>query len=178
MKKYIIILNLVLLQFSYGQSINNLPKDENGKVHFTNVISSNDLNQEQTYTKTKLFFINNFNSGKDVIQLEDKSNNTIIGKGNTTIEIQSGKYKIPISMSFTIKLESKDHKCKVDIYNVVYNNDSPAELFFNESAEEKYIKANSKTKLIMENYRDQTIDKVALIESKIKTEFDKKNPDW
>lgn len=178
MKKYAIILCVLLFKLSYGQSINTLPKDENGKVHFTSIISSSELSQEETYNKTKLFFINNFNSSKDVIQLDDQKNGTIIGKGNVPIEIQSGKYKFPISMSFTIKIESKDNRCKMDIYNIVYNNESPAEMFFNESADDKYQKLNAKAKLIMENYRDQTIDKVAFIESKIKEEFSKKEKNW
>lgn len=174
MKKFFTIISLCIVQFGYCQKINVLPKDQEGKVHFTKIIASNDLSQEQIYNKTKLFFINNFNSSKDVIQLDDKENSIIIGKGNTTINIQSGKYTVPITMTFTIKIESKNNKCKVDVYNLVYNNESAAETFFNESTEDRYNKSNAKTKIIMENYRDQTLGKIAFIESKIKEEFLKK----
>jgi len=178
MKNITLLFFFLITIFGYSQVIDILPKDEYGKVHFSKIISSNELSQEETYNKSKVFFINNFNSGKDVIQLEDKNNSVIIGKGNTPIEIQSGKYKFSGLMSFSIKIESKDNKCKVDIYNIVYNNDSPAEIFFNQETEKNYKKANGKAKTIMENYRDQTLEKVAFLESKLTEEFNKKNEDW
>lgn len=178
MNNLILAIAMMFPFLSHSQNTNSLPQNENGKVHFAKVIESNNLNQEQTHRKAKLFFINNFNSGKDVIQLDDKDNGVIIGKGNTTINIKSAKYNLPVSMSFTIKIESKDNRCKVDISNIIYNNESPAELFFNESSDHNYNKANANSKIIMNSYRDQTLEKIAFIEGKIKEEFYKKDNSW
>ena len=178
MKNYLLFIFLVFSQLSFSQIINVLPKDENGKIIFTRIIDSNNLNKEQTFTKTKLFFVNTFNSAKDVIQLDDKENGIVMGKGSANINIQSGKFSIPISMSFTIKIESKDGKCRLEVSNIIYNNESPAENFFNDVMEEKYSKANEKGKIVMENYRDKTIEKIDFLESKIKEEFYKKEQSW
>ncbi|AOW10093.1 DUF4468 domain-containing protein [Flavobacterium gilvum] len=172
--KRILISTLLIFSFCvYGQRLNVLPKDENGKVHFTKTIESNNLSQEQAYNKSKSFFSNNFNSAKDVIELDDKEKSTIIGKAHTILNIQNGKITTPVPLSFSIKIESKNNKCNVDIYNLIYNNGTFAETFFSEYNEARYIKANVKNKLIMESYRDQTLEKIAFIESKIKEELNK-----
>ncbi|WP_281227911.1 DUF4468 domain-containing protein [Flavobacterium aquiphilum] len=173
MKRILISALLILSLSGYGQRLNVLPKDENGKVHFTKIIESNNLSQEQIYNKSKLFFTTNFNSVKDVIELDDKGNGTFIGKANTILNIQKGKITTPVPLSFFIKIESKNNKCKVDIYNLIYSNGTFAETFFSEYNEARYIKANVKNKLIMESYRDQTLEKVAFIESEIKEELNK-----
>lgn len=178
MKKIIGILAFLLTQFNYGQTINIFPIDENGKVHYSKIIEVENLNKEQIYNKTKLYFVNNFKSGKDVIQMEDKDNGVIVGNGNTTIVVQSGKYSLAVPMSFSIKLSSKDYKCKIDISNIVYNSTSPAEVLFNDKAEENYLKAKDKAKAIMESYRDQTLEKLTFLETKLKEELLKKEENW
>lgn len=173
MKRILISALLILSLCGYGQRLNVLPKDEKGKVHFTKIIESNNLSQEQTYNKSKLFFTKNFNTAKDVIELDDKENGIFIGKGHTILNIQRGKHTTPAPLSFFIKIESKKNSCKVDIYNLIYNSATFAETFFSEYNEARYINANVKNKLIMESYRDQTLEKIAFIESKIKEELNK-----
>lgn len=171
MKRILICVLLIWSLGGYGQRLNVLPKDENGKVHFAKTIEVSNLSQEQIYSKSKVFFSTNFNTVKDVIELDDKENGIIIGRAYTIINIQYDKYTRPIPLTFLIKIESKKNICKVDIYNLIYNELTFAETYFSDYNEARYIKTSVKNKLVMESYRDKTLEKIAFIESKIKEEL-------
>ena len=52
-----------------------------GKVTYTDVIQLQGVSKDEMYKRAKHWFVDTFNSGKDVIQLDDKENGEVIGKG-------------------------------------------------------------------------------------------------
>ncbi|MDP4289554.1 MAG: DUF4468 domain-containing protein [Bacteroidota bacterium] len=66
--------------FAQDKLLGILPLKD-GKVTYTNIIPYHGVTREEMYDRVKLWFINTYNSGKDVIQLDDKEHGEIIGKG-------------------------------------------------------------------------------------------------
>ena len=54
---------------------------KDGKVTYTDVIQLQGVSKDEMYKRAKHWFVDTFNSGKDVIQLDDKKNGEVIGKG-------------------------------------------------------------------------------------------------
>lgn len=96
---------------------------ENGKVLYTGVVKvDSTITKDELYKRAKKWFIDNYKSANDVIQMDDKDAGEIIGKGYfeerfqpaigagidmkiyhiITISIKDGKYKYKIT-NFTSK---------------------------------------------------------------------------
>lgn len=87
MKSLIAIL-FFISSYIYGQDF-VLPKNENtGKVTFESVVIVDSLSSEQLYLKSRFWLSNVFVKSKNVIDLEDPINKTIIAKGNTPVIIK------------------------------------------------------------------------------------------
>jgi len=79
------------------------------KVTYSDVVSIVSSNKDQLYNNAKIWFINNFKSANDVIQLDDKQAGHIIGKGLT---------QLPDSrLWFTVDLQLKDGRYKYTLTN-------------------------------------------------------------
>ena len=106
---------LIPLQSLMSQEI--FPRDENGNIIYTDVISIDSVNSKDLYNRAHTWFANNFNSAKSVIQLEDKEVGKIIGKGYFVAGIEkssAGVFKTPIMVSvhFTVDIQTKDGRYK------------------------------------------------------------------
>lgn len=55
--------------------------DKNGNISMIDIIESPSLTKEQIYIQANSWFVHTFNSGKSVIQLNDKDAGTILAKG-------------------------------------------------------------------------------------------------
>ncbi len=87
-----------------------------GKITYGGVVQIDGLSSEELYKRTKRWFIETYNSGKDVIQLDDKENGEIIGKGFFETYWQSTFYSgIGINIHETIKIQVKDGRYKYEI---------------------------------------------------------------
>lgn len=81
--------------------------------------------KDDLYLKTKMWFANTFKDAKEVIQLDDKENGIIIGKGSISIYhsqavfAKQGDYTGYIR--FTIKVQVKDGRYKYELYNFVHS---------------------------------------------------------
>jgi len=93
------------------------PEYNDGKIFIQRVICEPELSKDEIYLSAREFFTNNFNCGECVLDLEDKENGVMIGKGN----IFSHRFKhlstINIYLHFTIKIECKNGRYRFTLYN-------------------------------------------------------------
>ena len=54
---------------------------KDGKVTYSNVVQLKDVSKDVMYNRIKHWFADTYNSGKDVIQIDDKETGEIIGEG-------------------------------------------------------------------------------------------------
>lgn len=90
---------------------------KDGVVTYTNVVEVDGVDKEQLYLRAKKWFVIVYKSAKDVIQLDDKENGEIIGKGNFSIVYYS---RAP-SIDHTITISVKDGRFKYLITDLVYS---------------------------------------------------------
>jgi hypothetical protein len=87
-----------------------------GKITYTGVVHVDSLSSEELYKRSKRWFFDTYNSGKDVIQLDDKESGEIIGKGFFETYWQSSFLGgISINVYQTIKVQVKDGRYKYEI---------------------------------------------------------------
>ena len=84
MKKVIqlIILTLILVANNvFAQDNPILPIDEKtGKIVYSEIVKVDSTSSPELYLRAKTWFVRNFNSANNVIQLDDKESGKIIGK--------------------------------------------------------------------------------------------------
>ena len=121
----------LLLAFacSYGQDklLDILPAKD-GIVTYTEVVQVDSINKAILYKKAKKWFVANYKSAKDVIQLDDQENGEITGKGNFNVSYFTRE---PI-ISHTISIFVKDGRYKYLITGLTYS-DNQNETFSIES---------------------------------------------
>lgn len=86
------------------------------KVTYTDVIQLQGVSKDEIYKRAKHWFINTYSSGKDVIQLDDKENGEIIGKGCFKafwmISFYAGQN---VNVWKTIKIQIKNDRFRYEI---------------------------------------------------------------
>lgn len=110
----------IAIAFSPFMSISqnvNVPMDGNKNVIYSQVVPIEGVTQDALYGKAKLWFANSFNSAQDVIQMDDKQNGVIVGKGITIIN-EPGMQPVRKTWYYTIKIQVKDGKYKAEIYDM------------------------------------------------------------
>jgi hypothetical protein len=118
MSKFFTALFLLLAVSSFGQDeklLDVLPMKD-GKVTYTGIIQVDSSDKSKLYNKAKKWFIEQYKSAKDVIQLDDKENGEIIGKGYFETVWQMG-FGIAQKVNdwHTVKVSVKDNKFKYEI---------------------------------------------------------------
>jgi hypothetical protein len=115
MKCLFILLSFLLCSNIYSQQITKAEYDDMGKVFFqrTDSISKS---KDLLYAISKEWISNTFRSGKAVIDLDDKDNGKIIGKGSFDGFVTN--YNVLIHYHFTIKIETKNNKVRFTIYDI------------------------------------------------------------
>lgn len=109
---------LTFIFFSSSASLQQSAKadfDNSGNIFFQRIDSIN-KSKDELFSISKEWIVNTFKSGKAVIELEDKEKGIIIGKGATEKTIT--KYNFKIFYLYTIKIEMKDSKARLTIYNI------------------------------------------------------------
>jgi hypothetical protein len=125
MKKiFILILALFITQeiFAQDKLLGILPLKE-GKVTYSDVIQFQGVSKDEMYKRVKLWLNENYNSNKDVIQLDDKDRGEIIGKGCFRAKWNFRFYTV-LSMNVwkTIKIQIKNDSLKYEISDFRLNN--------------------------------------------------------
>ncbi len=96
----------------------------NGKIMYTGVVSVDSASKkDDLFQRTKLWFVENYTSANDVIQMEDKENGIIVGKGYFEEMWQVTFYaSMKVKVYHTIKMYVKDGRYRYEItdFNVKY----------------------------------------------------------
>lgn len=114
MKKYLLVILASMLVFNCaGPTPQGYPYSEaSGQFEYEDVVTVDSIPSNEIYNSFKKWVAQNYNSSKDVIQLDDDQNNHMIirGKFNTDLFGKSGWY------DHTINLYAKDGRYK---YNII-----------------------------------------------------------
>ncbi len=120
---FTIIIYLVTVNcYSQDKLLNILPLKD-GKVNYSGVVTIDSVNKDELYNRSNLWFVDTYKSSKDVIQLDDKANGNLVGKGYFDVYwMYSFVMGLDVSIWHTVKLQFKDGKYKYEIYdfNVKY----------------------------------------------------------
>jgi len=119
MKKLLLILFASINTFCYSQEklFDVLPLN-NDKIYYSGIVNVDSINALELYHRGKKWFIDSFNSAKDVIQLDDKENFEIVGKGFFE-ELWAVTFyaSIQVKVWQTIRIQCKDGRFKYEFYD-------------------------------------------------------------
>lgn len=120
MKKVFIGLLLMISISMQAQTKDSLsmPTFDSKTVGIQEVVQVDSMTKKELYQKAKLFFIDNFKSAKDIIQMDDAENGIIIGKGISKFSFWNVMAQAELPMRMTIKIEVKDNRFRYTIYDV------------------------------------------------------------
>ncbi|MET4138480.1 DUF4468 domain-containing protein [Pedobacter sp. UYP1] len=127
MKKLTVLLALTLCTlFTYCQEIISYPDFgipvKNGMPFYELIDSINvkGKNKDQIYDACRKAFADIFTNSKSVIELENKQDGGITGKGITSISYKIGAMGISdqADINFSINFQSKDSKYRIQLYDI------------------------------------------------------------
>lgn len=116
--KKILLLSLLLCGFlGYSQDKKErpiLPIDSaTGKIFYKGVVNVDSVSKQELYLRAREWFVNSFKQSNSVIQMDDKESGTIIGKGNTSIYLNTMFGSMDVGfIRFTVSVYVKDGKYK------------------------------------------------------------------
>ena len=101
--------------------------EKDGKVIFTDVVTvDSTVKKEELFNRARVWFVTEYRSANDVIQMQDKDAGIIIGKGSFIVSNGVGIMINTLKVANTIKLYFKDGKYKYEITDFnVYEGDLP-----------------------------------------------------
>lgn len=135
------------------------------KVGIQKVIDVDSAKKNDLYIRAKLFFAEQFKSAKEVIQLDDKEQGIILGKGLTKISYWNIFSKTYEDLFFTLKFELKDYKFRYTISDITHSTYKfPVEMYWKNTGMTKKIR-----KAISESLQDLS----NMIESEMKKPLNK-----
>ena len=141
---FICFFPLISFSQSYNYDELYLPKNE-GKIVYSEVISADSKTKEEIYTKSKVWYANNFKSAEAVITFEDQTSGIISGNGNFIITVPILGRPTNYYCKFTVRIESRDSRYKYSIQDIsiggVSDPGTPIETLF---SREWMIKKNGK----------------------------------
>ena len=125
MKKiFILIIALFIsLEISAQERLLGILPLKEGKVTYSDVVQLKGVSKDELYKRVKLWFIENYNSSKDVIQLDDKENGEIIGKGCFRAKWNFRFYtQLSMNVWKTIRIKINNDSLKYEISDFRLNN--------------------------------------------------------
>lgn len=119
--RFIVIILFFVSYHLQGQErlLNILPLVD-GLVTYTGVIRVDSISKDELYGRAKRWFITTYKSPKDVIELDDKEDGEIIGKGTIRIVYY---FRDPY-IDHTISIATKDNRFKYIITDLTYSENS------------------------------------------------------
>lgn len=109
------LLFVTISSYSQDKLLDILPLVE-GRVTYTGIVQVDDVSSDELYNRAKRWFVDTYKSGKDVIQLDDKENGEIIGKGffeeMWMVTFYGGQN---VNVWQTIKVQMKDGRYRYEI---------------------------------------------------------------
>lgn len=154
--KMMVIYLLLAPYWSFSQDLHLPEKD--GKVVYEQIDSFPGTSKEELYNRSKIWFVKTFKSAKDVLQLEDKDNGQLIGKGNFQYINSVFTAQATWICAFTAQIDCKENKARIKIYDISASSTGSATAeHFNKykSHSQKHIKAiNQNIEGLMATYRE------------------------
>src|ERR1700710_520458 len=120
MKYFTLILVLAASHCFAQKDTIQLPYKD-GKVIYQQIDTINGATKTQLYDKAKLWVANAFKSANAVIQIDDKENGQIVGKGNFRIDFKVFTSKWFTTCFFTVKIDTRDNKARATVYDIYFN---------------------------------------------------------
>jgi hypothetical protein len=124
MKKYLLILSLFIITANYSQTAKEMLSeiegkwelDDNGNVTILKIIEVPELKKEEIYNRVLNYFTYNYVSGKSVIQIQDKENGHIVGKGiYNDVHIGTSLITTFIDVWHILRVDIKEGKVRIII---------------------------------------------------------------
>lgn len=99
-----------------------LALDKNNSLTYTQVIECGEQTKEKLYVTLNHWFVESFNDANSVIQLNDKEEGVIIGKGylSDIAGHLGGMNAYNVSVHPIIKVDIKDKKNSCDLYRTMF----------------------------------------------------------
>lgn len=115
----------LLMIFSFATTLMaQLPKDESGKVMYSNIVELDGLTKQEIYEKTKFWVMSNLKSGDNMTQFDEEKFDQIIGTGNLILQVDNKDKKIKKMklkegfLNFKFIVFIKDGKLKYQVGNL------------------------------------------------------------
>lgn len=115
---------LFLSVFLFALKIN---AQQDTLIAYSDIVQTDSIGQNQLFINARDWFNKTFNSSKDVLQIIDKENGQLSGKGilGGTFTVKYwGDYTSPIDCSFSIDIKVKEGKYKYSFTNFIPKGDS------------------------------------------------------
>lgn len=181
MKKLVILFSLACLPF-LGMA-QDMPVDpETKKVTYSEVVPAEGLSQSDIYLQAQAWFAKTFNDANSVIQVQDKEQGLLIGKGMSEENINN----VLTPFWFTVKIEAKEGRYRYEItdiaamdypfsYNGYYHGKAPIETIAITNLKDKKGKPRKHNLA----YKTKTIERANSLGSSIKAAINlKAKSEW
>jgi hypothetical protein len=95
-----------------------VPVNSEGKIYYEGVVKlDSTTKKDELYRKGREWFVNTYVDAKEVLQLDDKTDGKMIGKGIYKYSFFNGLNSSSVTMGFTLNLDVKDGRYRYRIYN-------------------------------------------------------------
>lgn len=113
-------------KYSYEDLLNivkRAPFDESGDFTLSEVVKVEGVSQKDLFKAINLFVVEAYKDASNVIQLNDPETCTIICKGTSAAKAWKGDIIVGAiteyeTMYYTLKIQCKDERFKIDIYDI------------------------------------------------------------
>lgn len=90
----------------------DLPYDEFGNIKFERIFNFDSLSKDQLYSRAKTWFVENYKSANDVLQMDDKESGRLIAKG-IHVYVVTDLVDFQFDLWHQLKVYVKDNKAKI-----------------------------------------------------------------
>lgn len=161
MNKFTFLFGITILITVNSKGQQQLPMKD-GKVFYEETDTMPNTSKTDLYNKSRIWFVNTFNSAKAVLQMDDKEAGIVMGKGITTYDagnVLTGTMNN--SINYTININIKDNKCRIQVYDIFVSNQNAS---YTPEYCLKYPKMNKKK---LEKIDDSVRDLIASFKASI-----------
>ena len=119
---------ILLPAISIAQSDTTTLPFKDGKIFYEEIVQvDTSYHKDLIFNSVSQWFAETFKDSKSVIQLSDRENGKIIGKGDYSFFIKStsllGKMNSNVIVGFTLTADTKDSKYRIQIYDFDFAED-------------------------------------------------------
>ena len=159
------------------------------RIYFQDIVSIDSTSQKVLFLNTYEWFVNNFNSANEVIQLKDEESGKIIGKG-----LSKSLFRARIGgllngdLYYTIKVSVKDGKYRFMFTDIDFKLDPIGDVIFQKTNIETVIldeylyKDNGKVRPTNKQYKELVINQFTTLSANFKkhmiSKSKSKEEDW